>query len=210
MGWSYDDHTEIFTLPELVEKFSLDKLNPSPAAINFSKLDHFNGVHIRSLEQDDLARRVKPFFVEAGYQVDDEKLRKIIPIIQERIGTLDEAPEIAGFFFQDEVHPEPEELIGKKMTASESAAAARRSLEILESLPEITPETAEEPLRNLVEEMGLKAGQVFGILRVAVTGQKVSPPLFESMEIIGKEKVLERIRRAIDILEGLPVESTSG
>src|SRR5690606_3610797 len=113
-------------------------------------------------------------------------------------------------FFQDEVHPEPEELIGKKMTASESAAAARRSLEILESLPEITPETAEEPLRNLVEEMGLKAGQVFGILRVAVTGQKVSPPLFESMEIIGKEKVLERIRRAIDILEGLPVESTSG
>src|SRR5690554_5588235 len=69
MGWSYDDHTEIFTLPELVEKFSLDKLNPSPAAINFSKLDHFNGVHIRSLEQDDLARRVKPFFVEAGYQV---------------------------------------------------------------------------------------------------------------------------------------------
>ncbi|NLG71626.1 MAG: glutamate--tRNA ligase, partial [Chloroflexi bacterium] len=202
--------TEIFPLPELVEKFSLDKLNPSPAAINFSKLDHFNGVHIRSLEQDDLARRVKPFFVEAGYQVDDEKLRKIIPIIQERIGTLDEAPEIAGFFFQDEVHPEPEELIGKKMTASESAAAARRSLEILESLPEITPETAEEPLRNLVEEMGLKAGQVFGILRVAVTGQKVSPPLFESMEIIGKEKVLERIRRAIDILEGLPVESTSG
>jgi glutamyl-tRNA synthetase len=74
MGWSYDDHTEFFVLKDLIEKFSLEKLNPSPAAINFTKLDYFNGLHIRNLELADLAQRVKPFFVNAGYLVDDDKL----------------------------------------------------------------------------------------------------------------------------------------
>jgi len=92
MGWSYDDRTEVFTLPDLIEKFSLDRLNPSPAAINFTKLDHFNGLHIRNLATADLAQRVKPFLEQAGYIVEDEKLLKVIPIIQQRIATLAEAP----------------------------------------------------------------------------------------------------------------------
>ncbi len=204
MGWSYDERTEFFTMPELVEKFSLQKLNPSPAAINFSKLDYFNGQHIRNLEVTDLAQRVKPFFEQSGYRVDDETLLKITPLIQERIGTLDEAPGMAGFFFKEEVAPEPEDLVAKGLTPVESAEVARRSYEILASLPEITPAIAEPPMRDLVEQMGLKAGQVFGVLRVAVTGQKVSPPLFESMEVIGKRKVLERIQNAIAMLEHLP------
>lgn len=203
MGWSYDDHTEVFTLPELVEKFSLERLNPAPAAINFSKLDHFNGVHIRLLAPEDLARRVKPFIEQAGYAVEDSKLLQIIPLIQERMTGLDEAPQVAGFFFEEEIHPDPAELVGKKMTAAESAAAVRRVCELLGSLPEITPETAEEPLRALAEELGIKPGQLFGILRVAVTGRAVSPPLLESMAIIGKEKVLERIQNAVAILESL-------
>jgi glutamyl-tRNA synthetase len=89
------------------------------------------------------------------------------------------------------------------MTAQESAQAARRALAVLESLPALTLELAEPPMRALAEEMGLQAGQLFGILRVAVTGQKVSPPLFESMEIIGKEKVLQRLRNAISMLDKL-------
>jgi glutamyl-tRNA synthetase len=201
MGWSYDDHTEYFELDDLVEKFDLDRLNPAPAAINFSKLDHFNGLHIRALQAADLAQCIKPFFVEAGYQVDDQKLLEITPLIQERLVTLDEAPQKAGFFFEEQVHPSPEDLIGKKMTAGESAQAAKQAYEILEPLPEITLETAEPPMRALAEELGLKAGQLFGILRVAVTGQKVSPPLFESMEVIGRAKVLERIQNAIQLLE---------
>jgi glutamyl-tRNA synthetase len=200
MGWSYDDHTEFFTLPDLVEKFSLEKLNPSPAAINFTKLDYFNGEHIRSLAVDDLARRIKPFMQGAGYAVDDPKLVQIAPLIQPRLVTLDEAPQWAGFFFKEQVEPEPADLVGTKMTAADSAAAARRADEILAALPELTLAAAEPPLRALAEELGLQAGQLFGILRVAVTGQKVSPPLFESMEIIGKEKVLERVRRAVEIL----------
>ena len=125
MGWSYDDHTEFFSMQDLIEKFSLEKLNPSPAAINFTKLDHFNGLHIRSLAIDDLAGRIKPFFEAAGYAVDDETLLRIIPLIRERLVTLDDCLAFGGFFFQDEVHPKPEELVGKEMTAAESRQAAR-------------------------------------------------------------------------------------
>ncbi len=201
MGWSFDDHTEFFTLPDLIEKFSLERLNPAPAAINFSKLDHFNGLHIRSLSQADLAGRLKPIFESAGYQVDPETLLKVTPLIQERMVTLDDALEKASFFFASEVHPTPDDLIGKNMTPAESALAAQQAYQLLASLPEINPETSEEPLRALAGELGLKVGQLFGILRVAVTGQTVSPPLLESMAVIGKQKVLERIRHAISLLE---------
>ena len=119
MGWSYDSHTEFFNLAELTEKFSLDRLNPSPAAINFTKLDHFNGLHIRNLSVPDLANRLKPFFINAGYSVDEDRLEKVTRIIQIRIVTLDEAISMAGFFFQEEVQPEPDELIGKGLSAAE-------------------------------------------------------------------------------------------
>ena len=203
MGWSYDDRAEFFTLPDLVEKFSLDHLNPAPAAINFTKLDHFNGLHIRSLAVEDLANRIRPFFEKAGLAVTDEKLRQIAPLLQERIATLDEALPMGGFFFHDEISPIPEELVGKKLTPAQSAEAARQALEILEGLPEFTHESAEQPLRDLAERLGLSAGQLFGVLRVAVTGQTVSPPLFESMAVIGREKVLQRIRDAIRVLENM-------
>lgn len=200
MGWSYDGSTEFFSLPDLVEKFSLDRLNPSPAAINFSKFDHFNGLHIRNLEAKDLAIRLVPFFEKDGYTVDFEKLLKIIPILQVRIATLDEAPQMAGFFFKDEVHPTEEDLVAKGLTAAESAAIAERCLLELRALDDVNPEKAEPHMREVVESMGYSAGQVFGIMRVAITGQKVSPPLFESMEIIGKETVFARLAKAISFL----------
>jgi glutamyl-tRNA synthetase len=218
MGWSYDDHTEFFTLPDLTQKFNLDHLNPSPAAINFTKLDYFNGLHIRSLADADLARRVKPFltqagciqagspqagYPQAGYPADDDRLLKVAPLIKERIATLDEAVDMAGFFFKDEVIPAPEELVAKGLTAAESAGVAKRAYAVLAALPELSVDQAEPPMRALVDELGLTPGQVFGILRVAVTGQKVSPPLFESMAVIGRPKVLERLKTAIALLEAL-------
>ena len=203
MGWSYDDHTEFFTLNDLVKLFDIDRLNPSPAAINFSKLDHFNGLHIRSLSTPDLAERIKPFFENAGYEVEDDKLLMVTPLIQQRIVTLEDAPEMGGFFFEDEVDPVPEQLVGKKMTAAESAIAARMAFDALSALQALNHETAEQPMRALAEQMELKAGQLFGILRVAVTGRTISPPLFETMEVIGKETVLARIQQAIELLEAL-------
>ncbi len=202
MGWGVAED-DVLTLDEMIERFDVRHLSPSPAAINFSKLDHFNGKHIRLLKVDDLAARIKPFFAKAGYEVDDALLCRIVPLIRERIVTLDDAVAMAGFFFREEVAPSPEDLVPKGLDVAQAVEVARRSYEVLEALPEMTAGAAEPPMRALVEEMGLKARQVFGVLRVAVTGQRVSPPLFESMEIIGREKVLERVKKAIEILEGL-------
>lgn len=200
MGWSYDDHTEFFTLDDLVDKFSLEHLNPSPAAINFSKLDHFNGLHIRNFTNEELALRIAPYFLKAGYEVDQGSLIKIAPIIKERITTLDEAVGMAGFFFKEEIAYNSQDLIGKGLDVEQTRKILGDSFEILSGLEDLNLALAETQLREYVEKSGLSAGQIFGVLRVAVTGQKVSPPLFESMEIIGKEKVIERIKNALEML----------
>ena len=209
MGWSYDDHTEFFTLEDLIEKFSLERLNPAPAAINFTKFDHFNGLHIRHLPIEELAKRVKPFLVDMGFAVSDEVLLKVIPLIQERLHTLDEAPEIAGFFFMEDVQQAAEELLVKNLTIQQSRELAEKVLEILKGLPDMQVFTTEPTLRQFVEETGLKPAQVFGLVRVAVTGQKVSPPLFESMEIIGKEAVIHRMEKAVELLRQMEEQAAA-
>lgn len=203
MGWSFDGETQYFTLKDLVEKFSIDKLNPSNAAIDFKKFDHFNGLHIRNLSLTELSKRLVPHFETAGYSVNENELLPIAQIIQERMTTLDEAPKIAGFLFEEEVKPLREDLIPKKMSASNSLEAALFSYDVISKIDEFTHETTEQPLRDIAEKMELKAGQVFGIIRVAVTGQRISPPLIESMAIIGKDKVLSRLEYAITLLKEL-------
>jgi len=203
MGWSLDDRTEFFTMDDLIRYFSLDRLKPSSAAINFTKLDHFNGLHIRALPVEELTRRLVPYFRQAGYPISEADLAPIAPLLQERLTVLSDGPAMAGFFFREEVIPEAEALIGKKMDAPASLEAARRALQVLENTEPFTTEALEPPMRALADELGLKAGQLFGILRMAVTGQRVSPPLFETMEVLGREVVLQRVRQAIRLLEGL-------
>ncbi len=200
MGWGVAED-DVLSLQDMIARFDIEHLTASPAAINFTKLDHFNGTHIRLLADAELAARIKPYFVNAGLAVKDNVLIRVAPLIKERIVTLDESVEWAGFFFKDEVSPNPDELVAKGLTSAQSLDVARQSLAVLEGLARLDVAITEPPMRALVEQMGLSAGQVFGILRVAVTGQKVSPPLFESMEIIGPEQVLRRIRTAIEILE---------
>jgi glutamyl-tRNA synthetase len=202
MGWGVAED-DVMTLDEMVDRFSIDNLTASPAAINFQKLDHFNGTHIRLMTDEDLSARIKPYFTGAGLKVQDEALLKVTPLIRERLVTLDDCLTFASFFFQDDVIPNPEELIAKGLDAKQSGEIARKTHEILSGLPEITHGVAEPPMRAYVESSGFSAGQVFGILRVAVTGQKVSPPLFESMEVIGREKVLYRLGAAVEVLEGI-------
>lgn len=200
MGWGVAED-DVMTLDQMVERFSIDKLTPSPAAVNFQRLDHFNAAHIRLLPTEDLATRIKRYFLAENLPVDDATLLKIVPLIRERLVTLDDCLSFGAFFFKEQVVPNPEELVAKGLDAKQSAEIARQSHQILSGLPDFTHETAEPPMRAYVEQSGLTANQVFGVLRVAITGQKVSPPLFESMEIIGREKCLARIRNAIEILE---------
>ena len=200
MGWGVSEG-DVLTLDDMIARFDIHNLTPSPAAINFAKLDHFNATHIRLLRTDDLAARIKPYFLREGIAVDDAKLLKIIPLIRERLVTLDDCLHFAAWFFKETVEPKPADLVAKNLTAAQSVDIARQAYKILAALPDITPATAEPPLRLLVEQLGLSPNQVFGILRVAVTGQTVSPPLFESMEIVGKKKVLERVKKAIKVLE---------
>ncbi len=202
MGWGVAED-DVLTLDQMVERFSIDSLTPSPAAINFQKLDHFNATHIRRMTTEELSARIKPYFTEAGLEVQNEALLLITPLIRERLVTLDDCLAFASFFFKDEVSPNPEDLIAKGLDAQQSAEIARKAYEILAALPNLSHQTTEPPMRAYVESSGLNINQVFGLLRVAVTGQKVSPPLFESMEIIGKAKCLERVQQAIELLEKL-------
>jgi glutamyl-tRNA synthetase len=202
MGWGVAED-DVMSFSDMLKRFNIDNLTPSPAAINFQKLDHFNGTHIRLLTTEELARRIKPYLTGVGLEVDNDTLLKVTPLIRERLVTLDDSIPFAAFFFKETVEPAPEELIAKGLDAKQSADITRKSYEILASLPDLSHQAAEAPMREFVENSGFSANQVFGILRVAVTGQKVSPPLFESMEVIGKEKVLERLQRAITLLESL-------
>jgi glutamyl-tRNA synthetase len=202
MGWGVAED-DVMTLDQMIARFGIDHLTPSPAAINFQKLDHFNATHIRLFTTEDLAARIKPYYIREGINVNDEVLLKIIPLIRERLVTLDDCIAFGGFFFKEDIAPVHEDLVAKGLDSRQSAQVAQRAYQILVEQPTISHESCEPPLRAYVEESGLNANQVFGILRVATTGQKVSPPLFESMEIIGREKCLQRIKNAIEMLENV-------
>jgi glutamyl-tRNA synthetase len=201
MGASFGAEEELLTLDEMVQRFSLEHLNPSAARVNFDKLDDFNGKWIRRLSADDLAARIQPFFERAGLAPDAAMLRRIAPLIRERLVTLDDAVDFAGFFFRAEVQPRVDDLIAKGLTREQSLHAVARARAVLEALPELTHAASEPPLRALAEELQMKPGQLFGILRAAATGQAVSPPLFECLEIIGRETVLARLARAEEMLK---------
>jgi glutamyl-tRNA synthetase len=141
---------------------------------------------------------------KAGYAVTPAEMRPIVPLIQERLKTLSEVVDKTDFFFQEVLAYDARLLIGNRMTAAESLAALRKAREVLAGLPDLQPEKTELPLRSLVGELGLKTGQLFGIIRVAVTGKQVAPPLFDTMAILGKKTCLNRIDQAIDGLSSLP------
>ncbi len=201
MGASFEGDNDFFSLKELEEKFSFDHLNPAPAAMNFQKLDHFNGAHIRSLTREDLTERLVPFFKKAGIDTDYDGVYKVVPCIRERIVKLTDAPEISRWMFTEDIPPVMDQLMQKKLEVSDCITIAEKSYELLKSLPSLDQEAAEQPFRDLIAEMGYKPGQVFGLIRGAISGQKVTPPLFDCMVVIGKEKVLERLQNAIEFLK---------
>jgi glutamyl-tRNA synthetase len=200
LGWSYDDRTELLTREELVEKFSMKGLNASPARFDYDKLEWMAGVYVRESDTDDLAARLLPFYRDAGLDADLETVKQIAPLVQPRIKRLTDAIPISAFIFSDEIEIDPALLIGKKMDAPASLDALQRIRDLVVGLDPFAPEALEQPLRDLAAELGIKAGPLFGILRGAVTGQKVSPPLLETMAILGRERTIHQIDRGLEIL----------
>ena len=162
-----------------------------------------NCYYIRHLDTDSLAQQLVPFMAQSGFDVTAADMRPIVPLVQERLKTLSEIVERTDFFFQDQLDYDAVLLVGKKMSAAESLADLLRTREALAALPTFEAVLMETPMRDLVAELGLKAGQLFGIVRVAVTGKKVAPPLFDTMEVLGQSRCLERADRAIEKLASL-------
>jgi glutamyl-tRNA synthetase len=189
LGWSYDDRTTIMSREELVERFSFDRVQPSPATFDYQKLEWMNGVYIRALPVEDLARRLVVYLREQGYDWDEELVRRAAPIVQEKISTLGQFPAFAGFLFE-EVDPDPALLDGQIL---EEALAELERVEPFSAGP------IEVALRSLADRLELSPRKAFQPIRVAVTGSKVSPGLFESLELLGKERSLARLRKAVGL-----------
>ena len=200
MGWSYNDSKDDFTLSELAEVFSLKRLTPSAASVSFERLDHFQGKYMRQLPAVAVAQGIKPVLESHGLHTDKETLLKIVPLIQERILTFGSALQWAGFFFSKEVNPAPEDLVHPETTPQQSRDALKAARGVLAAIPEFDRETTHSALRSLADELQIKPGQLFLSVRVAVSGQRISPPLFEVMEILGRETVLDRIGHGEQLL----------
>ena len=208
LGWSPKNDREVLSREELVDLFTLDGVNRSNATVNFTEEDPFdpkalwlNAEHVRAMPLDELAAQALPFARAAGFRVDEARMRQIAPLIQERIRTFKDVATVADFFFADELAPyDPAELIPQKGDAAMAAASLEAARRILQ-LAEFNHDGLDAALRAGAAQLGMKAGQMFQPVRVAVCGRKNAPPLFETLAVLGRETCLRRIGRALEILQ---------
>jgi glutamyl-tRNA synthetase len=207
LGWSIGGDREFFSLAEMAEAFELARVNPNPARFDLKKCRAINGDWIRALTPADLAARMIPFLQRDGVlpaEVTDQQLALIVaatPLVQERIETLDQATGMLGFLLvaDGELQVDPQDRDKLLVGAAEVLTAA---IGALEALADWTTDAIQEALRAaLIDGLGLKPRQAFGAVRVAITGRRVSPPLFESMELLGRESSLVRLQGALKLAE---------
>jgi len=205
IGWSLDDKTELMSRQELIDNFSLERIGKTGAIFNREKLDWMNGVYIRQLAADEFFDAVQPYLMEdldAGKALisDEEYVRAVLPLVQERAKTLLEVAGLTQFFFSEELAYDVGLLIGKNMDKAATVKALKAARDKLEPLKAFDADSLEAVLRPLAPELGLKTGQLFSVLRVAVTGRAAAPPLFATMAVLGKERCLKRIAAALKML----------
>jgi glutamyl-tRNA synthetase len=208
LGWNPKDNREQMSRRELIEAFSLAGVNRSNAVVNFSEQDPIdpkalwlNAQHIYALPVDELCRRLMPFVRAAGYAADESKLLKVTPLIRERIRLLSDVTTVADFFFLEELTPyDTAELIPQKGDAQLAIRVLQRAREVLEHA-ELTHAGLESALRAAAGDLGVKTGQMFQPIRVAVCGRRNAPPLFETLEVLGRDICLKRIGQAIEKLQ---------
>ena len=209
LGWSPKDDRTRMTMQELVDAFSLEGINRANAVVNFKepastpretfdpKALWLNAEHIRAMAVPELSAKLLPIVREAGHEVSPEKMLAITPLIRERIELLRDVLTAADFFFVDQLPPyDPAELIPQKGDAAMAQKALVKAREVL-SHTEFTHDALDHALRGAAQELGLKAGQMFQPVRVAVCGRKNAPPLFETLQVLGNETTLKRVEQAI-------------
>jgi glutamyl-tRNA synthetase len=189
LGWSYDDKTTIMSRDELVERFDLERVVPSPATFDYQKLDWMNGHYLRALSREEYGDELIRYLRETGHDWDEQLVRRTVPIVQEKIERFGQYPDFAGFFFHD-VHPDAALIDGREAIVE----AARDELAGVEPFD---AEHIEAALRALAERLELSPRKAFEPIRIAVTGSKVSPGLFESLELLGKDETLRRLSVAV-------------
>ncbi|HYF74837.1 MAG TPA: glutamate--tRNA ligase [Nocardioides sp.] len=208
LGWAIAADRDVFTMEEMVEAFDIKDVNPNPARFDLKKAEAINAAHMRLLSLDQITERALPFLKDAGVlsdpvnAADTQLLELAMPLVAERINKLTESVDMLGFLFVDEAAFTRDEADVAKLLDDDGRAVVRRSLEALERLVEERHEWSAGAIQDalqaeLVEGMGLKPRNAFGPVRVAVTGRRVSPPLFESMELLGRERSLARLRSAL-------------
>jgi glutamyl-tRNA synthetase len=187
LGWAPDGETTIMSPDELVRRFSLERVGASPATLDYQKLDWMNGVYLRAMSPDEYADALVAYLREQGVEWQEERVRAAAPIVQDKIERLGQFQEFAGFLFERRDGYDPKELDADILAGAE---------EILAGLEPFTAESIESALRALADRLGQKPRQAFQPIRVALTGSKVSPGLFESIELLGRDETLARISAA--------------
>jgi len=208
MGWSLDDHTEIISREQFIQHFSLERIVKNPAIFDADKLTWMNGVYMRSLPPERLAALVRGRLerdlpADVPRPLDEQYILRMVPLIRERVKRLDDLKRFAEIFFLgDDLDYSLSELLGKGFAGrpQDAALALGDARERLATLPSWDEQSLEGALRPLAEELSLKAGDLFMLMRVAVTGGPVAPPLFQSMAVLGRERCLARLGRAIERL----------
>jgi len=204
LGWAIAADRDIFTLDEMVQAFDIKDVNPNPARFDLKKAEAINASHMRMISLEDMTGRVIPFLQRAGVVsdpvTDDERglLDSAMPLVNERMNKLAEAPDMLGFLFVEESAFTRDEADVEKLLTEDGRAVVQASYDVLADLDSWTTESIQSALQTkLVDEMGLKPRNAFGPVRVAVTGRRVSPPLFESLELLGRERGLARLEGAL-------------
>ena len=209
LGWSFDDSREFFSVHDLETLFSLEKLNKSPAVFDYKKLEWFNGMYIRERSAEKLIKDIIPFMQQASLVADPPTegqlvtLEAALPLARERLHFLTDAPTVLGFLFQEIETYSEVDAIPKKMDAAATVKVLDESMPLIAGLDEKSDEQLEEEFRRLAESMDTKLGNLLMPVRVAVTGSRVSPPLFASIRVLGKEVSLQRIQRLKEFLQKL-------